>query len=362
MQALSSPLTAGALALPNRIFMAPLTRCRAEPGHVPGELMVEYYRQRATAGLIVAEATMVMAGNSAFSSEPGIHAEAQVAGWRRVTDAVHAAGGRILLQLWHGGRACHPLMNDGATPVAPSPIAIAGEVHTPTGKAPYVVPRELGDDEIPAIIAGFAHAARNARAAGFDGVEVHGANGYLLDEFLRDGSNRRAGPWGGPLAHRARLLLEVVDAVIGVWGGGRVAVRVSPLNSFNSMQDSDPVGLTRYVARALSERRIAFLDFMRGDILGIQQGDVLGPARECFEGVLVGNVGYTPEEAEGAIAAGLVDAVAFGRPFIANPDLVARLRLGAALAESDPATWYTPGPTGYTDYPALSDRTAEFSI
>lgn len=354
MQSLLSPLAAGALALPNRVLMAPLTRCRAEPGHVPGDLMVEYYRQRATAGLIIAEATMVLPGHSAFWSEPGIHCPAQVAGWRRVTDAVHAAGGRILLQIWHGGRACHPLMNNGAQPVAPSPIAITNsEIHTPEGKRPYVLPRELADEELPAIIAAFAQAARLARDAGFDGVEVHGANGYLLDEFLRDGANHRSGPWGGPIAHRARLLLEVVDAVIDVWGAGRVAVRISPLNSFNSMQDSDPVALTRYVASALDERGIAFLDFMRGDILGIQQGDVLGPARECFRGVLVGNVGYTPEEADAAIAAGLIDAVAFGRPFIANPDLVARLRAHAPLAESDMATWYTPGPVGYIDYPAL---------
>ncbi|HAZ61712.1 MAG TPA: alkene reductase [Gammaproteobacteria bacterium] len=354
MQSLLAPITAGTLSLPNRLIMSPLTRCRAEPQHVPGELMVEYYRQRAGAGLIIAEATMVQAGNSAFWSEPGIHSAAQVAGWRRVTDAVHAEGGRIMLQLWHGGRACHPLMNDGAQPVAPSPIAIDGEVHTPSGKSPYVVPRELTDAELPGIVAAFVVAARNAREAGFDGVEVHGANGYLLDEFLRDGSNQRSGPWGGPIAQRARLLLEVVDAVIAEWGAGRVAVRISPLNSYNSMQDSDPVALTRYVARALSERGIAFLDFMRGDILGIQKGDVLSPARECFEGVLVGNVGYTAAEADAAIAAGLIDAVALGRPFISNPDLVTRLRLGAPLARSDMATWYTPGPVGYIDYPALA--------
>jgi len=354
MHSLLSPLVAGALTLPNRAIMAPLTRCRAEPGHKPGALMTEYYRQRAGAGLIIAEATMVSPGHSAFWNEPGIHAPAQVAGWRNVTDAVHAAGGRILLQLWHGGRACHPLMNDGAQPVAPSAIAITNnQIQTPAGKQPYVVPRELRDEELPGIVAGFVSAARHAQEAGFDGVEVHGANGYLLDEFLRDGANRRSGPWGGPIAHRARLMLEVVDAVIDVWGAGRVAVRISPLNSFNSMQDSDPVALTRYVASALSERGIAFLDLMRGDILGIQQGDVLGPARECFQGVLVANVGYSAQEADAAIAAGQVDAVAFGRPFIANPDLVARLHAGVPLAQSDMATWYTPGPVGYIDYPSL---------
>jgi N-ethylmaleimide reductase len=351
---LFSPIEVGALSLPNRILMAPLTRCRAETAHVPGELMAEYYSQRAGAGLLIAEATMAMPGNSAFWSEPGIHSREQVAGWRRVTDAVHAAGGRILLQIWHGGRACHPLMNDGAQPVAPSAIAITNDmIHTPEGRKPYVVPRELRDDELPAIVEGFTQAARNALEAGFDGVEVHGANGYLLDEFLRDGANQRSGPYGGPVENRARLLLEVVDAVCAVWGSGRVGVRISPLNSFNSMQDSDPVGLTRWVATALSDRRIAFLDVMRGDLLGIQTGDVLTPARECFKGVLIGNVGYTPEEAGSAIGAGLIDAVTFGRPWIANPDLVDRIREGAPLAESNMATWYTPGPAGYTDYPSL---------
>ena len=210
---LFTPLQVGALTLPNRILMAPLTRCRADGDHVPGNLMATYYSQRASAGLIVAEATMVMEGNSSFWMEPGIYSEAQVAGWRTTTDAVHAAGGRIFLQLWHGGRACHPLLNGGAQPVAPSAIPITGdEVHTPEGKQPYVMPRELRDDEIPGVIAGFKKAAQNAKAAGFDGVEVHGANGYLLDEFLRDGANKRTGPYGGPVENRARLLLEVLAA------------------------------------------------------------------------------------------------------------------------------------------------------
>jgi N-ethylmaleimide reductase len=216
---LHTPLQAGALTLPNRILMAPLTRCRADADHNPTDLMAEYYSQRASAGLIIAEATMVMEGNSSFWMEPGIYSEAQVAGWKKVTDAVHAKGGQIALQLWHGGRACHPLLNGGAQPVAPSALPITGdEVHTPEGKKPYVTPRELRDDEIPGIIAGFKKAAENAKAAGFDAVEVHGANGYLLDEFLRDGANQRSGPYGGSLANRARLMLEVVDAVIEVWG------------------------------------------------------------------------------------------------------------------------------------------------
>ena len=234
MSNLFSPVTVGALALPNRILMAPLTRCRADAEHIPGPLIAQYYAQRASAGLIIAEATMAMAGNSAFWMEPGIYSAAQVAGWKLTTTAVHAAGGRIFLQLWHGGRACHPLLNDGIQPVAPSPLAIVGdEVHTPEGKQPYVTPRELRDDEIPAIIAGFRHAAENAKAAGFDGVEVHGANGYLLDQFLRDSSNQRSGPYGGPVENRARLMLEVIAAVSAVWGSDRVSLRISPLNSFN---------------------------------------------------------------------------------------------------------------------------------
>ena len=356
MSSLFDPLKAGSLTLPNRILMAPLTRCRAEQGHVPGPLMAEHYAQRASAGLIIAEATMAMEGNSAFWMEPGIYSDAQVAGWRTVTDAVHAKGGRIFLQIWHGGRACHPLLNDGQQPVAPSPIAITGdEVHTPQGKQPYVTPRELQDHEIPGIIAGFQQAATNAKAAGFDGVEVHGANGYLLDEFLRDGANHRSGPYGGPPENRARLLLEVTEAVCGVWGSDRVGLRISPLNSYNSMKDSDPAGLTAWLARKLSGTGLAYLHVMRSDFLGQQQGDVITPARENFDGVLVANMGYSAEEADTAIKAGQVDAVAFGVPFLANPDLPERFRRRAPLNDPNPATFYSPGPAGYTDYPALAD-------
>ena len=353
MSILFQPLNAGALHLPNRILMAPLTRCRAEPGHVPGALMATHYAQRASAGLIIAEATMAMEGQSAFWKEPGIHSDAQVAGWKQVTDAVHAAGGRIVLQLWHGGRACHPLLNNGAQPVGPSALAIQDEVHTPEGKKPYVVPRVLDDAELPAIVEGFAQAARRAREAGFDGVEVHGANGYLLDQFLRDGANQRSGPYGGPLENRARLLLEVIEAVSLAWSADRVGVRISPLNSFNSMQDSDPVGLTRWLARRLNDYGLAYLHVMRADFFGVQKGDVLTPAREGFKGVLIGNMGYSAGEAASAIESGQLDAVAFGMPFIANPDLPARIRSGAPLNSANPATFYSPGPEGYTDYPAL---------
>ena len=354
MTTLFSPIKVGALTAPNRIFMAPLTRCRADAEHVPTALMAEYYSQRASAGLLIAEATMAMAGNSAFWMEPGIHSAAQVTGWKLTTDAVHAAGGHIFLQIWHGGRACHPLLNGGAQPVAPSPIAIIGdEVHTPEGKKPYVIPRELRDDELPGIVAGFAKAAENAKAAGFDGVEVHGANGYLLDQFLRDGSNKRTGPYGGPVENRARLMLEVLAAVCKVWGSDRVGLRLSPLNSYNSMIDSDPVGLATWLARRLNDFDLAYLHLMRGDFFQQQQGDVVTPVREYYKGVLIGNMGYTADEAQSAIAAGKLDAVAFGTGFLANPDLPARIKAGAPLNKVDPATFYTPGPAGYTDYPTM---------
>jgi N-ethylmaleimide reductase len=354
MTPLFSPLEFGALKAPNRIFMAPLTRCRADAEHVPTALMSEYYAQRASAGLLIAEATMAMAGHSSFWMEPGIYSPAQVVGWQRITDAVHATGGRIFLQIWHGGRACHPLLNHGAQPVAPSAIPITGdEVATPEGRQPYVTPRELRDDELPGIVSGFAAAAANALAAGFDGVEIHGANGYLLDEFLRDGANHRSGPYGGPVENRARLLFEVIEAVSGVCGSDRVGLRLSPLNSYNSMIDSDPIGLVTWLASRLNDFGLAYLHLMRGDFLQQQSGDVLTPVRAGYRGTLIGNMGYTAAEAGQAIAAGQLDAVAFGTPFLANPDLPGRIRAGAALNRPNPATFYTPGAEGYTDYPAM---------
>lgn len=237
--ALFEPLQLGALTLPNRILMAPLTRARADEGHIPNGMMAKHYSDRASSGLLIAEATMVMEGNCAFVSEPGIYNDDQVAGWKNVTDAVHAKGGRIFLQIWHGGRACHSLLNGGRQPVGPSPIAITNdEVHTPEGKKPYEIPRELDDAELPEIIEGFGKAAQNAKSAGFDGIEVHGANGYLLDSFLRDSANQRSGPYGGSFENRSRLFIEVIDAVTTVWQSNQVGVRISPLNSFNSMRDS----------------------------------------------------------------------------------------------------------------------------
>lgn len=354
MITLFTPLKIGTLIVPNRIFMAPLTRCRSGDEHIPNTLMAEYYAQRASAGLIIAEATMAVEGNSAFWKEPGIYSAEQIAGWKLITDAVHAAGGRIFLQIWHGGRACHPLLNKGAQPVAPSPIAISDEVRTPEGRKPYVIPRELRDDELPGIVAGFKDAAQNALAAGFDGIEIHGANGYLLDEFLRDGANKRTDPYGGPFANRARLTLEVLEAVSSVWGSDRVGLRISPLNSYNSMIDSDPVGLSAWLAARLNECDLAYLHVMRSDMYQQQTGDVMTPIRQHYKGVLIANMGYTGEEAGRDIAAGKIDAVAFGVSFLANPDLPARLKAGVPLNQPDPATFYTFDAKGYTDYPRLN--------
>ena len=354
MTTLFSPLQVGDLTADNRIFLAPLTRCRAVGDHVPTALMAEYYAQRASGGLLIAEATMAIAGNSSFWTEPGIYSEEQVAGWKLVTDAVHKAGGKIFLQLWHGGRACHPLLNGGVQPVAPSALAILNDtVRTPEGKQPYVVPHELRTDEIPGIIAGFRKAAENALAAGFDGVEVHGANGYLLDEFLRDGSNKRTDQYGGSVENRARLLIEVLEAVSTVFGSKRVGVRISTLNSYNNMIDSDPIGLSTWLAQRLNALDLAYLHVMRGDFFGQQQGDLLTPIRAAYKGVLIANMGYTAAEATQAIAEGKVDAVAFGSSFLANPDLPARIKAGAPLNQPNPSTFYTPGPEGYTDYPTL---------
>lgn len=347
-----SELRLGPMTAPNRVFMAPLTRCRAGDTHIANDLMAEHYAQRASAGLLIAEATIAMEGHSAFWMEPGIYSTEQVVGWKKVTEAVHAKGGRIFLQVWHGGRACHPLLNGGRQPVGASAIAIAGdEVHTPEGKKPYVVPHVLADEEIPAIVAGFRAAAENAKAAGFDGIEVHGANGYLLDQFLRDGTNKRQGAYGGSLENRARLMFEVLQAVSEVFGSDRVGLRISPLNSYNDMSDSDPVGLVTWLAGRLNDFNLAYLHVMRGDFFGKQSGDVLTPIRAHYQGNLIGNMGYTAEEASAAIREGKLDAVAFGTAFIANPDLPERFKANAPLNIANPATFYSPGSVGYTDYP-----------
>lgn len=337
--------------------MAPLTRTRTVGAHVPGPLIAEHYAARAAAGLLIAEATMVTPGQSAFAREPGIYNQDQVAAWKTVTDAVHAAGGRIFLQLIHGGRASHPAYNGGAQPVAPSAIAIDGEVHTETGKQPYVIPRALDDGEIPAIIEAFGNAAHSAGEAGFDGVEIHGANGYLIDQFLRSGSNLRTGPYGGSRENRARFLFEILEKATGALGNDRVGLRLSPLNSVNDMIDEDAVALSTWLAGELNNFDLAYLHLMRGDFRGQQNGDILTPARKIYNGVIVANMGYSPAEAKKAVGEGLVDAVAFGSAFLANPDLPERIRLDAALNTPDPKTFYGSDARGYNDYPVL-DRTA----
>lgn len=353
-----TPIQMGRWTAPNRVFMAPLTRTRATTDHVPTPMMVQHYADRAAAGLIIAEATIV-SSQSPFYTEPGIYNAEQVAGWRAVTEAVHANQGRIFLQICHGGRCAHSCNNAGVPPEAASAIAIS-TVHPPwfnskREQLAHEVPRELPDDELPAIREQFVRAARNAMEAGFDGVEIHAANAYLLDGFLRESANRRPPPYGGSIEHRARLLLEIVkDVCEAVGGGDRVAVRLSPINSKGDMHDSDPEGLTRYLCQALNPYQLAYLHIVRKDFLGLVTAPVLQWAREAYQGVLVGNHGYSPQEAEEAIEAGLVDAVAFGKAYLANPDLLARIEEGLPLNEPQQKTFYAQGEEGYNDYPLVS--------
>lgn len=350
---LFNPVKLGDLDLPNRFVMAPLTRTRA-PNHLPNALMAEYYSQRAGTGLLIAECTMVTENTSAFGDDPGIYSPEQIEGWKLTTEAVHKADGRIFLQIWHAGRAAHPLLNGGKEPVAPSAIAIEDETHTPEGKKPYTVPRALTVSEIKAIVGDFRQAAVNAKEAGFDGVEIHGANGYLIDQFLRDSANQRTDEYGGSFENRARFLREVIEAVTEVMGNGRVGLRLSPLNSFQSMKDSDPVGLIRYLADMLNRYDLAYLHLIRADFFGLQQADVVPVAREVYKGHLMVNMGYSPEEAHQVLENKQADSVAFGTSILANPDFVERVKQGAELNQPDQTTFYTPGEKGYTDYPFLN--------
>ncbi len=343
----------GDLTLPNRFVMAPLTRCRAI-NHLPNELMAEYYEQRASAGLVITECTMVTPGTSAFGNDPGVYSAEQIEGWKKTTSAVHKAGGRIFMQIWHAGRAAHPLLNDGKECVAPSAMAIDGETYTPEGKKPYTVPRELSKAEIADIVQDFRQAAANAITAGFDGVEVHSANGYLIDQFLRDGSNQRTDEYGGSLENRARFLTEILEAVTGEIGSHRVGLRLSPLNSFNSMRDSDPAAWIRFLAAYLNKFDLAYLHLMRADFFGVQQADVVTIARENYKGHLMVNMGYSAEEAAQVVRDKVADSVAFGTAFLANPDLPARVKAGAELNAPDQDTFYTSDAKGYTDYPFMS--------
>lgn len=349
MTSLFDPLRAGAFKLKKRIVLAPLTRCRSSAGRVPNDLMREYYVQRASAGLMLSEATSVSAMGVGYPDTPGIWSEEQVAGWKRITEAVHAAGATMLLQLWHVGRVSHPDYLGGALPLAPSAIAPEGHVSLMRPKRDFVVPRALDLSEIPGIVAEYRRGAENAKRAGFDGVEVHGANGYLLDQFLQDSTNLRTDAYGGPIENRARLMLEVVDACIDVWGADRVGLHLAPRGDQHTMGDSNPLATFGYVAEQMGRRKIAFLCTREA-----QGPDWISPQlKQKFGGVLIANEKFTKETAKAAINAGDVDAVAFGQLFIANPDLPARFKLDAPLNTPDPTTFYAQGPKGYVDYPAL---------
>jgi 2,4-dienoyl-CoA reductase-like NADH-dependent reductase (Old Yellow Enzyme family) len=353
MTTLFDPLKIGALTLKNRIIMAPLTRQRAGAARVPNALMAQYYADRASAGLILSEATSVTPQGVGYADTPGIWSDEQVEGWKLVTKAVHDAGGKIMLQLWHVGRISDPVFLDGDVPVAPSAIAAGGHVSLVRPQRPYVTPRALELDEIAGVIAAFRKGAENAKRAGFDGVEVHGANGYLLDQFLQDSTNKRSDAYGGAIENRARLLLEVVDECIDVWGADRVGVHLAPRADSHTMGDSDRAATFGYVARELGRRKIAFIAAREHEA-----ADSLGPQlKKEFGGVYIANEGFSKASAEAIIARGDADAVAWGKPFIANPDLVRRFEQDAALNDWDTSTFYAPGARGYTDYPLL--ETAE---
>lgn len=354
---LFSPITVGHLALPQRFVMAPMTRNRALPSLAPGSQAALYYAQRASAGLIITEATQISDSAAGYVFTPGIYSAEQIAGWREVTEAVHAAGGRIVMQLWHTGRISHPVMRpDGSTPVSASAVAAEGELITYDGPKPFPTPRALDVHEISALVDDFAQAARNAISAGFDGVELHAANGYLIDQFLRDGVNRRTDAYGGPLENRARFLLEVVDVTAAAIGASRVGVRISPTNPYNSMSDSDPAALTRYVAEQLDARKVMYLHIV--DAVSAGQ-DLAAPrpltsiARQAFTGVLIANAGYTADAAETVLSDGRADLISFGVPFLATPDFVERTQAGVALNEPDRASFYGGDARGYVDYPFL---------
>ncbi|MEM9264252.1 MAG: alkene reductase [Cyanobacteria bacterium P01_F01_bin.13] len=360
LAALFQPLQIGAIAIPNRIIMAPLTRARSGISRIPNDLMLEYYSQRASAGLIITEATQISEQAAGWQQSPGIYTPEQIAGWQKITEAVHQRGGKIVLQLWHTGRASHPdFQPNGDLPVSASAIAPQGEIHTPLGKKPYVTPRPLTLEEIPRVIEQYATATRNAKEAGFDGVEIHGANGYLIDQFLRDGSNQRTDKYGGSIENRTRFLLEITAAVVNAWSCDRVGVRLSPYGTFNDMKDSNPLATFTYAAKALSQFNLAYLHVLEalpGHFMAAE--GVVERAtphlRRAFEGAILLNGGYDAQTGAAAIQNNETDAIAYGIPFIANPDLVERYKQGAPLNEADPATFYTHDGKGYIDYPALA--------
>jgi len=356
---LFQPVKLGAITLANRIVMAPLTRSRANKDDAPYGIHVEYYAQRASAGLIITEATQISQQGKGYAFTPGIHSEAQVAGWKQVTDAVHAKGGRIFMQLWHVGRISHPsLQPNGGLPVAPSAVKPEGKAFTEAGFVPFVEPRALETDEIPGIVQQYRTAAENARRAGFDGVEIHAANGYLLDQFLRDGTNKRTDAYGGSIENRARLLLEVTDAIAGIWGSDRVGIRLSPISPANDIVDSNPEPLFTYVVEQLNRFNLAYLHLVEGatgSTRDVPGGFDLQKLRGIFNGLYMANNLIDRTAAIALRREGKADLIAFGRPFISNPDLVERLRLDAPLTKPDQATFYGGGVEGYTDYPFLND-------
>ncbi len=356
MNTLHTPLEVGEWTLPNRIVMAPLTRCRASEGRVPNAMMAEYYAQRASAGLIISEATSVDAMGVGYPNTPGIWSDEQVEGWKLVTEAVHKKGGQIILQLWHVGRVSDPVYLDGKRPVGPSAIRAAGHVSLVRPEKGYEIPRALETEEIPAIVEAYRKGAENAKLAGFDGVEIHGANGYLLDQFLQDSTNKREDQYGGSIENRARLMLEVTDAAISVWGAGRVGMHLAPRCDSHGMGDSDPSATFGYVAEALRKRKIAFI-FTRESVL---ENSISPELKEKFGGVYIANEAITPESARELVASGHADAVSFGTIFISNPDLVERLAQNAPLNEGDPNTFVgvTADEKGYVDYPSLETSEA----
>jgi 2,4-dienoyl-CoA reductase-like NADH-dependent reductase (Old Yellow Enzyme family) len=350
MASLFDPIEIGEPALPNRVIMAPLTRARAGAQRIPNALMAEYYAQRASAGMILSEATSVTPMGVGYADTPGIWSEAQVEGWKRITKGVHDAGGRMLLQLWHVGRISDPMFLNGELPVAPSAIAAPGHVSIVRPERPYVKPRALAIEELPGVVEAYRIGAENAKKAGFDGVEIHGANGYLLDQFLQDSTNHRSDRYGGSVENRARLMMEVTDAVLSVWKPGRVGMHLAPRGDAHGMGDSDPLATFGYVARELGARKIAFI--CARESLG--EGRIGPELKKLFGGVYIANEKFTAESASRVLATGEADAIAFGKLFIANPDLPERLRIGAPLNEPDPSTFYAPGAKGYTDYPSLA--------
>jgi 2,4-dienoyl-CoA reductase-like NADH-dependent reductase (Old Yellow Enzyme family) len=350
---LFKPLRAGAFEFPNRVIMAPLTRCRASAGRVPNELMADYYAQRSSFGMILSEATSVTPMGVGYPDTPGIWSDEQVEGWKKCTAAVHRAGGRILLQLWHVGRISDPVYLDGERPVAPSAIAAAGHVSLLRPPTPFVTPRALEISEIPGIVEAYRKAAENAMAAGFDGVEIHAANGYLIDQFLQDSSNHRQDAYGGSIENRARFLLEVTDAVVSVWGADRVGVHLAPRGDAHGVGDSDLSAVFHHAARELGKRKLAFLCARES-----YSQPALGPSlKQAFGGVYIANEEFSADSAREAIRSGTADAVAFGKSAIANPDLVERFRTGAPLNDPDPSSFYAQGSSGYTDYPFLEVNT-----